>query len=377
MEEKVEDKRIKTILRASIIAICVNVALGIFKAIVGFITNSIAITMDAINNFTDAISSFVTIFSAKMSSKESDRKHPFGYGRYEYLGTLLIGGLITYAGFTALIESIKQIISPEEVEYSIIPLVIVGVAVVGKLLLAMYISKTGKKVKSDSMVASGKEAIGDVAISISTLVAAGIYIFLHFSIEAFLGVIIAIVIIKSGIETLKETIDKLLGTGASVALVRDIKKAIATYDNVQGAFDLVMHDYGTDAYVASVHIAVMDTLPADELDRLTREIQKHISEEFGVFLSAIGIYSVNSKDEQITAMRDKVSRVVLEDSMIHSVHGFYINQDKNEMRFDMVVSFDAKDRRSVYNEAIARVKAHYPEYDIEAGLDMDFNEISD
>lgn len=377
MEEKVEDKRIKTILRASIIAIGVNVALGIFKAIVGFITNSIAITMDAINNFTDAISSFVTIFSAKMSSKESDRKHPFGYGRYEYLGTLLIGGLIAYAGFTALIESIKQIISPEEVEYSIIPLVIVGVAVVGKLLLAMYISKTGKKVKSDSMVASGKEAIGDVAISISTLVAAGIYIFLHFSIEAFLGVIIAIVIIKSGIETLKETIDKLLGTGASVALVRDIKKAIATHDNVQGAFDLVMHDYGTDAYVASVHIAVMDTLPADELDRLTREIQKHISEEFGVFLSAIGIYSVNSRDEQITAMRDKVSQVVLEDSMIHSVHGFYINQDKNEMRFDMVVSFDAKDRRSVYNDAIARVKSHYPEYDIEAGLDMDFNEISD
>lgn len=371
-----EEKRIKTIFRASIIAIAINIALGIFKAIVGFITNSIAITMDAINNFTDAISSFITIFSAKLSTKEADKKHPFGYGRYEYLGTLVIGGLITYAGFAALVESVKKIFTPEEAEYSIVSLIILGIAVVAKIILALFVSATGKKVKSDSLVASGKEAIGDVAVSIATIIAALLFMFLRFSIEAYLGVVIAIIIIKSGIETLKETVDRILGTGVEVELVRNIKKSIAEQDNVQGAYDLILHDYGTDSYMGSVHIAVLDTVTVDELDRIIRNTEKKIYDEFGVVLTAIGIYSVNTKDKRIKDILEKVTSLVLEDAHIHSLHGFYISPEEKEMRFDMVVSFDAKDKRETYCQAISRLNKEFPDYNIEAGLDLDFNELT-
>lgn len=374
MREKPVD-RLKTIFIASVVAILGNVSIGIFKAIVGYITNSIAITMDAINNFTDAGSSLITILSSYFATKEPDKKHPFGYGRTEYLGTLLIGILILYAGITSFIESVKSIINPETAEYSLISLVIIVVAVIIKMAMTIYISKTGKKVKSDSLIAAAKESIGDIAISFATIVAALIYVYAHISIEAWLGVIIAIMIIKAGAETLIETIGKILGTGADVALVKNIKKAIAKHDDIYGAYDLVLHNYGPDAYLASVHIEVADTMSMNGMDDLTRKLQEDILNQFGVYLTAVGVYSVNTKDEQIIEIRENVKEIALGIQYVNQIHGFYIEEDKKIMRFDAVISFDAPDRRKVYNDVIKRINEKYPDYIINAGLDSDFNEL--
>lgn len=369
------DNRVKSILKASFIAIGINALLGVFKAIVGLLTHSIAISMDAVNNFTDAGSSLITIISAHFSSKKADKKHPFGYGRTEYLGTLLIAGLILYAGITAFVESVKLIIHPEEPEYSTVSLIIVGVAIVLKLILTMYIVAIGKKVKSDSLIASGKESIGDVAVSIATIVAAFIFIFTGVALEAWLGAIIAIMIIKAGLETLKETVDKILGNGAEVQLVKDIKKTIAAHDEVNGAYDLILHNYGPDSYMATVHIEVSDTMLMNEYDTLTRNIQEEILEKFGIYLSAVGVYSVNNSDAEIVEIRNKVKELAMQDEMIHQVHGFFADKNSKQMRFDLVISFEAKDRNEVYNKAIERIKLAYPEYEIQAGLDADFNEL--
>lgn len=367
--------RIKAIFRASVIAIIVNVALGIFKMIVGVISNSIAITLDAINNLTDAGSSFITILSASYASKDADRKHPFGYGRTEYLGTLLIAVLILYAGVTSLVESVKSIIHPETAEYSLVALVIIIVAILAKAGLALYISGVGKKVKSDSLMAAGKESIGDIAISIATVVAAIIYMVFGVSVEAYLGTIIALFIIKAGVEILIETVTKILGTGADASIVVDIKKAIAENEAVVGAYDLVLHNYGPEAYLGSVHVEVEDTLPISRFDALSREIQEDIAARFGVFLSAVGVYSVNTKDEVVISVREDVKSMALCTEYVNQLHGFYMDSDKKTMRFDIVVSFKAGDRRKVYEEVIEKVNKSYPEYTLTVGMDMDYNEI--
>lgn len=367
--------RLKTIFRASFVAIIVNIALGIFKMIVGLISKSIAITMDAVNNFTDAGSSLITILSSSFASKDPDKKHPFGYGRVEYLGTLLIAVLILYAGVTALVESVKNIIHPEVAEYSTVSIIIIVVAVVVKTFLTIYISKVGKSVGSDSLIASGKESLADIAISTATVIAVFIYIGTGVSIEAWLGIIIALFIIKAGAETLFETVAKLLGTGADAALVRDIKRAVAELDGVVGAYDLVLHNYGPDAYMGTVHVEVEDTFPISKFDNLSRLIQEEIIERFGVYLSAVGVYSVSTTDEKIIAIREDVKSIALGTQYVNQLHGFGVDEDRKSMRFDVVISLEAPDRRKVYCDVIEKVEKKYPEYTLSVGMDMDYNEI--
>ena len=163
-------------MRTSIIGIIANLALAAFKAAVGLLANSISVTLDAVNNLSDALSSVITIIGAKLSVKPADKKHPLGYGRIEYLSSMIIALIILYAGISAAIESVKKIITPETPDYSATSLIIIAVAVVVKIVLGTYVSRVGKKVNSDSLAASGKDALMDSIISASVLVAAVIYI---------------------------------------------------------------------------------------------------------------------------------------------------------------------------------------------------------
>ena len=201
-----DSSREKTIIRTSIIGIIANVFLAAFKAVIGIMTHSIAIVLDAVNNISDAGSSLITIVGTKLAGKEPDKKHPFGYGRIEYLSAMIISVIVLYAGITSFVESVKQIIHPETPEYNTVSLIIVAVAVVVKILLGRYVKGVGEKVNSDSLINSGEDATLDSIISASTLVAAGIFMIFHISLEAWLGAIIAVVIIKSGIEMLQDTI---------------------------------------------------------------------------------------------------------------------------------------------------------------------------
>ena len=185
-------QRQKIIIRTSITGIAANILLAAFKVTVGLLSHSIAIVLDAVNNLSDALSSVITIVGARLAGREPDKKHPFGHGRVEYLSSLGIAGIVLYAGITSLVESVKKIIHPETPDYSIASLVIVGVAVVVKILLGFYVRTTGEKVNSDSLVNSGKDALMDSVISTATLIAALIFTFAHISLEAYLGALISL-----------------------------------------------------------------------------------------------------------------------------------------------------------------------------------------
>ncbi len=366
--------RERTIVKTSIIGIIANVFLAGFKAFVGLVTNSIAIVLDAVNNISDACSSLITIVGTKLAGREPDKKHPFGYGRIEYLSAMIISVIVLYAGITSLVESVKLIIHPETPDYNAVSLIIVAVAVVVKILLGRYVKSVGVKVNSDSLVNSGEDATLDSVISASTLVAAGIFLIFHVSLEAWLGAVISLVIIKSGIGMLRDTISQVLGERNDAELARGIREMVLSFPDVTGAYDLVLNNYGPDTWNGSIHIEVPDTYSADRLDQLIREITMKVFREYRVILTAIGVYSVNTKDEDVIKAKERVSGIVFSHKYVREMHGFYLLKDQKAMRFDIVISFEAKDRRAVYAEVVRDVQKAFPDHKLQVAMDTDFAE---
>ena len=375
MQSDEESKRGKVIIRASIIGIVANVFLAGFKALIGIISSSISIVLDAVNNLSDALSSVITIIGTKLAGREADKKHPFGYGRIEYLSSLVISGIVLYAGVTSLVESIKNIINPKEPDYSAVSLVIVGLAVFVKIGLGLFVKTTGEKVNSDSLINSGKDALLDSVISSATLVAALIFTFSGVSLEAYLGAIISLVIIKAGFEMLSDTVSKLLGEPGDVQLLQDIKKTVCEFPGVRGAYDLILHNYGPDTYSGSIHIEVDDDLKIDRLDELNREIMAAVNQKYHVLLTAVGVYSVNTKDEDTIRLKEEIGKLVLAHKFVKQIHGFYYSKKAQSVRFDVVISFDAESRQAVFAEVYEELKAKYPNLQFALAMDMDYGEI--
>ena len=367
--------REKVIVKTSVTGIAVNLLLVAFKATVGLLSNSIAIVLDAVNNLSDALSSVITILGAKLAGREADKKHPFGYGRVEYLSSLVISLIVLYAGITSLIESIKKIIHPETPDYSTVTLIIVGVAVFAKIFLGLYVKKTGDRVNSDSLINSGKDALLDSVISAATLIAAFIFIFSGLSLEAYLGAVISLVIIKAGFDMISETVSKLLGEPGDARLIQDIKATVRSFPEVKGAYDLILHNYGPDTYNGSVHVEVEDTLTPDRLDELSREIMVKVYQTHHVILTAIGFYSVNTQDEEVIGLQDEIEKRVMSHEYVKGMHGFHFNKKDNSVRFDVVISFDAPSRQAVFLKVLNDLKDTYPDIDFTPAMDLDYGEI--
>lgn len=370
-----EQNRESIIIRTSVIGIAANIFLAAFKAFVGLISSSIAIVLDAVNNLSDALSSVITIIGTKLALKPADKKHPFGHGRVEYLTALIIGFIILYAGITSLIESVKKIINPATPDYTMKSLIIIVVAVFVKIFLGLYVKTTGTKVNSDSLVASGKDALMDSIISISTLLAAIVFIVFHISLEAWLGLVISFAIIKAGIETLKETISKILGERIDSHLSKEIKRTIVSCDKeILGAYDLVLNNYGPDIHVGSAHIEVPDTWSADKIDSMSRKIANEVYVKHGIAMSAIGIYSVNTKENSAAQIRDRVSKIVMEHKEILQMHGFFVDEKEKIMRFDIIVSFDSLSMKEMFNHVVQDVRDAFPDYDVQVQFDIDISD---
>ena len=346
-----EVSRDSVIIRTSIIGIITNVFLAAFKAAVGLLSNSIAVTLDAVNNLSDALSSIITIVGTKLAGRLPDKKHPLGYGRIEYLSAMIVSAIVLYAGITSAVESVKKIIHPEKADYSMVSLLIIAVAVVVKLVLGRYVKAQGKKVNSGSLIASGSDAAFDAVLSLSVLASAIIFTISGISLEAYVGAVISVIIIKSGIEMMMETLDEILGQRADRETTQQIKKLLSEEPEVRGAFDLILHNYG-------------------EVDRLTRKAEAKVLRETGVILTGVGVYSYNTGDDEAAKIQNNVRKIVMSHDWAVQFHGFYVDVEKKEMTFDVVMSFEITPKEAL--EILYReVREAYPDYRIVIAPDVD------
>jgi cation diffusion facilitator family transporter len=365
-----EMKRDQVIIRTSVIGILTNLFLVAFKATVGILSNSIAVILDAVNNLSDALSSVITIVGTKLSGRLPDRKHPLGYGRIEYLSAMVVSGIVLYAGITSAVESVKKIIHPEKPDYSAVSLVIIAVAVAVKVILGRYVKAQGKKVNSGSLVASGSDAMNDAILSASVLASAIIFKLTGLSLEPFVGLVISVFIIKAGVEMMRETLDQILGTRADREVTDRIKALLTAEPEVRGAYDLVLHNYGPDKNLASVHLELPDTMIVREVDRLTRKLEARVYRETGVILTGVGLYAFNTSDDEAARLQNDVRERVLAHDWAVQFHGFYVDTEAKEMQFDVVMSFDILPReglKTLYEE----MRRAYPDYKITIAPDVD------
>ena len=362
--------REQKIIRTSILGIGVNLILVAFKAVVGFISGSIAIILDAVNNLSDALSSVITIIGTKLANRAPDRKHPYGHGRIEYLAGVLIAVLVLVAGLTSLKESIEKILDPTQADYSAASLVIIVAAIIAKLLMGRYVKGVGEKINASTLVASGSDALFDAVLSSSVLLCALLFLFAGLSLEAYVGAVISGFIIKSGIEMMIETLNEILGMRADKETTDRIKHLLAEEPEVRGAFDLILHNYGPNKDLASVHLELPDTMTVREVDRLTRRVESKIYRETGVILTGVGVYSFNTEDEETSRIQNEVRRIVLSHDWAVQFHGFYVDTEEKHMSFDAVMSFEIPAREGL-QILQQEVSAAFPDYTVEITPDVD------
>lgn len=336
--------RTNEIKKVSFISIAANIVLVAFKAAVGFISGSIAIMLDAVNNLADALTSGITILGVVLAGKKPDNKHPFGYGRIEYISAVVISGLVLFAGISSAVESAKRIADPEPADYSLVTIIIVSAAIVAKYLLGSYQKKKGKSLGSDSLLASGAESQGDCAISASTLVAIAVSAIWGISIEGYIGVVIAALIIKAGVELLMNSLSNILGKRAQGELAADIKREVAQVPGVLGVYDLVLHDYGPDSAMGSVHIEIDDNESASEIHKIIKHVQAAVMKQFHILLT-VGIYASNTSNPKIIELRDYVSGVAMAQKGVLGLHAFF--WEGKEISFDIVVDFNCDIKSAV------------------------------
>lgn len=365
--------REKKIIQTSFIGILGNLLLVTGKAIVGIIAGSISVILDAVNNLTDALSSIITIIGTKLANRKPDKKHPYGHGRIEYLTSLAIAVIIIVAGGSAIYESILSLIRGETATYDNTALIIISSAILVKVLLGLYFKKVAKEVNSDALKGSGVDALFDAILSTSTLVGAIIARFTNVYIEGYLGILIGLFIIRSGVEILLGAVSNIVGERASKEIANAIKHEVNSFPEVRGSYDLILNNYGPTRAIGSIHIEVDDNLTAKEIHPLTRKISQRIFEKFGVILT-VGIYATNTSNEEVKEIRKDLSKLIKDYPTIKQIHGFYVDEELKQISFDILIDYSDEAPEETKSNIINKLKEKHPSYEYYAIIDNDFSD---
>ena len=360
--------RDKKIIQTSIIGILVNIGLVCIKSVFGIIAGSIAILLDALNNLTDVISSVVTIVGLRLSLKKPDEDHPMGHGRIEYISAVVVAIIILYAGVTALFESLRKIVHPTETVYTLYTALMLIVTIVTKFLLGLFVKKQGEKYTSSALVASGLDAINDGYVSCTVLISAVLYLLFGLQIDAIIGLLISVCIIKSGTELLMDDLKDILGRRASRELTTKIRDFIKSDDEVIDVHDLILHNYGPERYVGSVVVDIDSRMTADEIDVMCHRIKDAVLDDYGVILNGIGICSQSHTHHD---MRLEIVRRLEHIDHILQVHGIHIDEDNKMVNLDIIIDFEDKYPELTLDHARMHLIEAFPDYTFDIHQDTD------
>jgi len=364
--------RSRRIIRTSILGIGVNLVLVAFKMTVGLIVNSIAIVLDAVNNLSDALSSIITIVGTKLAGRKPDKKHPYGYGRVEYLTGMLIAVIVLLAGFTSLKESVGKILHPEAASYTAASLVIIAAGVAVKFFMGRYVRRVGESLNSQALTASGSDALFDAVLSLTTLFGAVLSLVWHLNLEGWLGAVISAFIIKAGTEMLIETLNSITGERADKELTDEIRRLVCAYPQVRGAYDLTVHNYGPSSTIASIHVELDDEMTAKEIHRLTRNISVDVYNALGVVLT-VGVYAANDSGEADRELKARMEQIAAGMPEILEMHGFFVDEEQKRVMLDLVIDF-AADAPAIVEKVRQQAAPLRPGYRFDIVLDSDYSD---
>ena len=348
----------------SIVGIIVNVLLALFKLLAGTLCGSISITADAVNNLSDAGSQVISLISFKISAKPADRDHPFGHARIEYVASMIVSFLVLLVGFELLKESVAKIISPVSTEFTIAVFIILGISVLAKLWLFIFNRSVAKKINSSVMKATAADSLSDAASTAAVLISALISYFTGFQTDAYMGILVAAIILFAGIKILNETKNSILGTPPDKETVNAVATLTLSYPEILGIHDMVIHNYGAGNTVASLHAEVDGAANIFDTHDVIDNLEKHIFQELGI-RATVHMDPIVTDDEKVTSLRavtlDTVRTV---DERLH-IHDFrYVEgRTHSNLIFDVVAPFELKmsdqELKREISSAISRIDPTY------------------
>ena len=341
---------------ASVVGIFCNVLLFSVKLTIGLILSSLAVTADAFNNLSDAASSIISFIGVNMAGKPADAEHPFGHGRIEYIAALIVSFLVIEVGFTFFKSSISKILHPEEISFDLVPFVILILSILVKLWMAFFNNKLGKRIDSKVMLATAADSLGDVITTSATVLSIIICHFTSINVDAIAGLIVSAIVIWSGISIAKDTLEPLIGERVPAELYQKITDIVESYDGIVGTHDLIVHNYGPNRSMATIHAEVPNDINIDVSHEIIDKIERDVKKDLNILL-VIHMDPVEMRDEEVLSLREKTSRIVHALDPELNFHDFRVLKE-NEQRnliFDLVIpdSYSEKDANRVMHQLVS------------------------
>lgn len=325
---------------SSVVGICLNVFLFVIKFSVGTLLNSVSIQADAFNNLSDAGSSIISFVSFIFSSRPADEEHPFGHERFEYICSLAVSLLILLFSYELITSSFSQILHPKEMEYRFLMLVVLVISIIVKLFMYYYNTKYGKLIDSSVMRATAADSIGDVFATSAVLAGLIISYFTKLSLDGYLGMFVAIMIARSGLEIIKDTMDEILGEAPDPSFIASVTSDLLSYDGVLGVHDLVVHSYGSNNTFITAHAEVSAKsnimVSHDLMDIIEKDFKKNRNIDLVIHMDPIDIDDPYTND-----LRERCFKMVKDIDERLNMHDFRIvkGHTHNNLIFDVVVPF--------------------------------------
>lgn len=357
----------------SMTGILINVALSAVKFSLGLLSGSLAVTADAVNNLSDAAGSLMSLISVRLAEKPDDRRHPFGHGRMEYLGALGVGALITLAGLKLLADGVNGIITPEALEIAWPLAVVMGATVLVKLWLNFFYSAIAKTIDSQPLYAAAKDSLTDVVATSAVLVSLVLQMLFHWRVDGYMGVVVALFVLKTGISVCRDTIDRLLGGKPSAEMTANIREKMLTYPGILGVHDLVVHDYGPGRCIASVHAEVSATGDIVAVHEVIDQAERELKRDLGLTV-CIHMDPTVTDDPTVNEVRTDMVDFLREQDERLTLHDFRMvpGQKQINLIFDCLLPEDYL-KKDALREAL-RQYAHALDarYEVIVQFDTDF-----
>lgn len=360
---------------ASIVGIFCNVFLFFVKFTVGLVVHSVSVTADAFNNLSDAGSSIISFVGVKLAEKPADEDHPFGHGRMEYIAALIVSFLVLEVGFTFLKDSIGKIQSPEVLRFRIVSVVVLILSIGVKLWLGLFNRKLGELIDSKVMMAVFTDSMGDVLTTAATIFSLAFFRFTGINIDGIIGIGVALVVMWAGIGIAKDTLEPLLGEAVDPEVYRRIKQFVERYDGIVGSHDLIVHNYGPNRSMASIHAEVPNNVDIEESHEIIDRIERAAVEELGIFL-VVHMDPIEVADENVLRIREQAADAIREIDGVCSIHDFRVVAGKRQINliFDLVVprEYDKEKQKDIERKLCEKLKANDARYEFVITVEHSF-----
>lgn len=354
--------------------IVVNVLLSVLKFIVGTVSGSLAATADAVNNLSDSAGSLMALITVRMAVKPNDRSHPFGHGRMEYIGALAVGVIILIAGIQLLIEGVKAIINPLSMNVSLVILILLIVSILVKLWLYFFYRKIARLIDNKILIAASKDSLTDMLATGAIVVSMLLQWLLGWRLDGYIGVLVALFVLKTGFDVCKDTIDRLLGGKPDPHLIRDIKHILLQYNEISGLHDLIIHDYGPGRCIASVHAEVSasgDIVAIHEvIDRAERDLKDALGMEVCIHTDP-----TVTDDPGANKLRSQITTYLKSLDERLTLHDFRVVPGERQINlvFDCLLPNSEINKDKLLASLRSFVKQLDPRYELVVQFDTDFS----